>query len=725
MLDQKQQVHLIDTITKGNSRKNEVENCELYPGIWAGIDLGTTQSSLAIWDLKLHRPKLIRLDISSEGRRGKYGKLVPSSVLFLEDEDKEQQLHAIHVNHFAPTHNRSIKAIVGRESLELVERGEEDTQAALVSSSKRLLGKSISACTPEFLSQLPFSVLETEEKTLSEVQIQIYPVLKTHHNNAAVFSITPSQISSIILYALRESAQRSLTSPSNKLNPPGGATSSSCSIRNVVIGVPAHYTRYQRHLVELAAKKAGFDGYVGTISESTAAALAYGLLNSSSASPVCTDSTTNKVTRVLVFDMGGGTTDVTICSIIATRSEQEEHKSISNENGLDVGDSTFECHVNATSGDVALGGDDVDELLLQWFLLQDSNTDNCLDNHDYKSQNFRDLRNKCCIAKEELCGDGKELQPRENVYLEHDGTRAQLSMKEFDQVIGPVLKKAEDIVNLALQSFLEREENKEGRNDDRATIDEVVLVGGSSRIPAIRNMLRRKFPPPHPPDLCTALDACAGVAMGAATQAAIISGHVPKHEIMSALMLDALPHTIGILVEDESLVDDQKQKKIGKFVPVLFKDSIFPSSSYKTFELLDPCQTGVTIQIVEHVGGGYDYEKISDFTLLLHKLSMKEIQRVGPKRTIDVAISVDCDGNLTVSLFDWNDPEHLEKRRRYLSKKGEPIQEIANNSMDDSCLTHEKMPREQWLLLLACFLLGALYIVAKLIFHDVLASTEL
>lgn len=215
------------------------------------------------------------------------------------------------------------------------------------------------------------------------------------------------------------------------------------------------------------------------------------------------------------------------------------------------------------------------------------------------------------------------------------------------------------------------------------------------------------------------------VAMGAATQAAIISGHVPKHEIMSALMLDALPHTIGILVEDESLVDDQKQKKIGKFVPVLFKDSIFPSSSYKTFELLDPCQTGVTIQIVEHVGGGYDYEKISDFTFLLHKLSMKEIQRVGPKRTIDVAISVDCDGNLTVSLFDWNDPEHLEKRRRYLSKKGEPIQEIANNSMDDSCLTHEKMPREQWLLLLACFLLGALYIVAKLIFHDVLASTEL
>ena len=473
-------MHLIDTITKSNSRKNEVDICELYPGIWAGIDLGTTQSSLAIWDLKVHRPKLIRLDISSEGRRGKYGKLVPSSVKFLKDDkDKEEQLHGIRVNQFAPTHCRNIKAIVGREALEQLERGGEDTQAAIISSSKRLLGRSISACTPEFLSHLPFSVQETEETTSSEVQIQIYPVLTMHQNDAAVFSITPSQISSIILHALRESAQRSLTSPSNKLSPPGGATSSSCSIRNVVIGVPAHYTRYQRHLVELAAKKAGFDGYVGTISESTAAALAYGLLNSSSASLVCTDSTTRKVTRVLVFDMGGGTTDVTICSIIATRSKQEETKAIiSNETGLDDGDSTFECHVNATSGDVDLGGDDIDKLLLQWFLLQDSNTDNCLDNHDYKTQNLRDLRKKCCVAKEELCGNGKELQPRENVYLEHDGTRVQLSMKEFEQVIEPVLKKAEDIVNLALQSFLEREDNKEGRIDDRATIDEVVLVGG-------------------------------------------------------------------------------------------------------------------------------------------------------------------------------------------------------------------------------------------------------
>ena len=217
----------------------------------------------------------------------------------------------------------------------------------------------------------------------------------------------------------------------------------------------------------------------------------------------------------------------------------------------------------------------------------------------------------------------------------------------------------------------------------------------------------------------------AAVALGAATQAAIISGHVPQHELMSALMLDALPHTIGILVEDETMVDDQKQKTMGKFVPVLFKDSTFPSSNYKTFELLDPRQTGVTIQIVEHVGGGYDYEKISDFTFLLHKLSIKEIQRVGPKRTIDVAISVDCDGNFTVSVFDWNDPEHLAKRRRYLSKKGELIQEIANNAWDGSCLTHEKVPWDQWLLLLACFLLGALYIVAKLIFHDGLASTEL
>lgn len=224
------------------------------------------------------------------------------------------------------------------------------------------------------------------------------------------------------------------------------------------------------------------------------------------------------------------------------------------------------------------------------------------------------------------------------------------------------------------------------------------------------------------------------VAMGTATQAAIISEQVPLHEIMSALMLDALPHTIGILTEDATdkncTAEEDNKKYTSKaktgqhFIPILMKDSPLPSSNYKTFELAHPCQKGITVQVVEYVGGGGidEYQYIGEFTFLLHKLSTtteQQILKSRSKRTVDVAISVDKDGNLTVSFFDWNDPEHLIKLRRYLSKRNEEL------DMDDSIYYHQlaanqkdELPQEQMLLILGCIIVIALYIFAKLLFQQ-------
>jgi molecular chaperone DnaK (HSP70) len=217
--------------------------------------------------------------------------------------------------------------------------------------------------------------------------------------------------------------------------------------------------------------------------------------------------------------------------------------------------------------------------------------------------------------------------------------------------------------------------------------------------------------------------------MGAATHAAMISRQVPLHEIISALTLDSLPHTIGILTvendKNSSNICNLKQlhQVEHAFFPILLKDSPLPSSNYKTFELENPHQKGITVHVVEYVGGGvglHEYEHVGVFTFLLHKLSSTDRHQAlnaNNKRTVDVAISVDRDGNLGVSIFDWNDPEHLMKLRRYLSKKQEDVVDI-----DD--LVYQKLvenPKgeitvEQMLLILGCCMLIVLYIFVKLLF---------
>jgi molecular chaperone DnaK (HSP70) len=201
-----------------------------------------------------------------------------------------------------------------------------------------------------------------------------------------------------------------------------------------------------------------------------------------------------RYSNVLVFDMGGGTTDVTIVQLIKNRNicSEEEDKILDNDNknlGTDYREAkeTFECRVIATSGDVALGGDDIDDLLTQWFLNHDDiPTDVSKTNQDVTMNpvEHRELRRICCMAKEDLCGDGKDQGPKNFVSMEYGTKRVTLSMEMFERIIEHIIQRAEDTLNLALHSFLEHVQskgNQEFSTDSKETmpgIDEVVLVGG-------------------------------------------------------------------------------------------------------------------------------------------------------------------------------------------------------------------------------------------------------
>jgi molecular chaperone DnaK (HSP70) len=620
-------------------------------------------------------------------------------------------------------------------------------------------------------------------------------------DSSILLDVLPSELTRICLQASKESAERSLSSFRNKIHPPIGnatnrgtvsnsegsdatnqqqpestSTTGIHAIQNVVVGVPANYSRAQREIVEKAARLAGFSGsssYVKTLSESTAAIMAYGLFTSSrahdqvvptstSADETSTSTTTagsnSKILTALVFDMGGGTTDVTIASM--TRGGT---------NANDNDDDAWTYRVLATEGDLTLGGDDIDEILVQWLLSKvkvasatcadtpsdqsKSPTDELLSSSG-SSRHQRGLHKACCRAKELLCGNlNKDVEPQESVVVEYGGHRQKLSTTEFESLIqNAIVERCAKVVDNAMASC-------------NSVIDEVVLVGGGSRIPAIRTMLQGKLFPSSSPSsssignddgagasslhskdenkddnlnmLCTSLNANAAVAHGTAIFGTMESGLVPRHELLSALMLDALPHAIGVLVPSTSSDDAAGgADDSDRFIEVLAKDVSLPASSYKTFDLSSMDQKGITIPVVELVGtsriSGPMYEKVGDFSFLLHKLSVEQKERLSlakkqsMTRAVDVGIAVDLDGKITVSFFDWNDPEHLQKRRQYLERHGGKVSTAEEDGDDDDdgaaaeaeaqAILNLSSDKETTLLVVACFFMLALYIAVKIMF---------
>ncbi|MCP4809730.1 MAG: Hsp70 family protein [Proteobacteria bacterium] len=289
---------------------------------------------------------------------------------------------------------------------------------------------------------------------------------------------TPERISSFILAKLKHDAELRLGH----------------RIDQAVITVPAYFNDHQRQATLRAGEMAGLR-VLKLINEPTAAAFAYGLNNADS----------NK--RVLVFDLGGGTFDVTICQI----------------QGRDI-------IVNATNGDHQLGGKDWDDALIRYAAKCFEEKHGMDPLEDLAA--YHDLRQKCVSAKISLT-----RRPKVNLFYDYKGKimRLEVTREKFEDLTSGLMRRAE----------LMTDEVLEDAGLKRDAIDTVLLAGGSTRMPMVRAMLKEHFSRAPAtdinPDECVAL----GAALTAALEAARLSGEKPDIDIRTH---DVTSHSLGMVV---------------------------------------------------------------------------------------------------------------------------------------------------------------------------------
>ncbi|NLF70445.1 MAG: Hsp70 family protein [Candidatus Anammoximicrobium sp.] len=312
----------------------------------------------------------------------------------------------------------------------------------------------------------------TPERTVKSVKRQMGQDVKLPLGPQAY---TPQEISAMILRTLKEQAERALGHP----------------VRKAVITVPAFFNETQREATRAAGDLADLE-VVRIINEPTAAALVY-------------EPRSDRHERLLVYDLGGGTFDVSVVQI---------------EQGV--------IEVLSSHGDTQLGGDDFDELLLVWVC------EDFLDKHGLDLRELPTARSRLLQAVEEA---KKRLSVEaytelaEEFIAEKDGLplnlKITLERRDYEELIEPLLNKTVKCVDAALHDARLRAEQ----------IDKVILVGGSSRTPLVHRLLLEQLgQPPHfeiDPDLC--------VAMGAAVQGGLVAGID-----VGAVLVDITPHTLGI-----------------------------------------------------------------------------------------------------------------------------------------------------------------------------------
>jgi molecular chaperone DnaK (HSP70) len=660
-----------------------------------GIDLGTTNCAVAVWDSTRGHPKWMRFaNIATPPRNSsKIGRVVPSAVLFLTRDtaalhnlvDEAQDVDGI-------LERSDLVALVGNSAVKILEESQAreiempfspaQVSAAFVASVKRLIGaaNSIAFRNSDFLDSLPYRVVSggTEENNL---YLEITPL-----GSSETVLVTPTQVSAVLLQSLRLSAGRylRLCAAKKQLKVPGDAREPCC---HAVVGVPAQYGRAQRSLIERACRIAGFTGRVLLLTESTAAAIAYGL----------TVGITIATTKtILVFDMGGGTTDITIA---------EMHPP-----ALDAPTSVnADFEVKVTFGDQRLGGDDMDAALsrLVWQRLKVHPSDCSL--HTQREVLLHGKQ-----AKEALCGNAEhgDLQPVNSYSMTVHGRSICLTRKDFEAVIEPLIHRAKKLIQEAIRQYKATSCTSimTNQTDAAITFDEVLLVGGATRVPAVRSLLKQLFPPPVPPELCLSLNAMAAVAQGTAIQAALWSGLIPRYDIESALMLDTVPHAIGVRLSE------------AHFIEVIKKGSPLPATGFAPFQLADARQAGVTVQAVEQVDIE-TYESIGDFTFLLHRMTKAQLANLGnDARLVDVGMKLNAQGEFVVSILDPHDPEHVKRRLNHEkiraasadgSKAGHSV--LNTYTATAEVCEGEALLTDQLVLCFVCILLFVVYVMVKLL----------